>query len=192
MLKRSIVLEIEKAYSELKTILVERGSKIISEVPPEHISIQHGSLRGVSPKSAKKMVNFSMFQNKTITKIEIDSTLSSDWINLTLVGNIIAGFVAAAFWWIASDIADLVVNGNYGYWTWVAEVFGYPNVQYTLFMSNLLKALSIVLVVTIILEILDFFIVYRRIDSFAKEILYELADKKLRQIESKLESAEIL
>ena len=184
MLKRSIVLEIEKAYSELKTILVERGSKIISEAPPEHISIQHGSLRGVSPKSAKKIVNFQMFQNKTITKIEVDSTLSSDWINLTLVGNIIAGFVAAAFWWIASDIADLVVNGNSGYWTWLAEVFGYPNVQYTLFMSNVLKALSIVLVFTIILEILDFFIVYRRIDAFAQEVLNELADKKPGQVKS--------
>jgi hypothetical protein len=175
-----IALEIEKTYSKLKTILIERGSKIISEAPPEHISIQHGSLRGVSPKSAKKIVNFQMFQNKTITKIEVDSTLSSDWIKLTLVGNIIAGFVAAAFWWIASDIADLVANGNSGYWTWLAEVFGYPNVQYALFMSNVLKALSIVLVVTIFLEILDFFIVYRRIDAFAKEILYELANKKPR------------
>jgi hypothetical protein len=175
-----IALEIEKTYSKLKTILIERGSKIISEAPPEHISIQHGSLRGVSPKSAKKIVNFQMFQNKTITKIEVDSTLSSDWIKLTLVGNIIAGFVAAAFWWIASDIADLVANGNSGYWTWLAEVFGYPNVQYALFMSNVLKALSIVLVVTIFLEILDFFIVYRGIDAFAKEISYELADKKTR------------
>jgi hypothetical protein len=179
LLKRSIALEIEKAYSELKIILIERGSKIISEAPPEHISIRHGSLRGVSPKSAKKTVNFHMFQDRTTTKIEVGSTLSSDWINLTVVGNIIAGFVAVAFWWIASDIADLVVNGNSGYWTWLAEVFGYPNVQYTLFMSDVLKALSIVLVVTIILEILDFFIVYRRMDAFAKEILNELADKKL-------------
>jgi hypothetical protein len=184
LLKRSITLEIEKTYSKLKTILIERGSKIISEAPPGHISIQHGSLRGVYPKSAKKMVNFNMFQNKMITKIESDSKLSPDWIILTLVGNIIAGFVAAAFWWIATDIADLVVNGNSGYWTWLAEIFGYPNVQYTLFMSNVLKTLSIVLVVTIILEILDFFIVYRKIDAFAKEILHELADKKLRQVES--------
>jgi hypothetical protein len=184
LLKHSIALEIEKTYSELKTILVERGSKIISEAPPEHISIQHGSLSGVSPKSAKKMVNFNMFQNKTITKIEVDSKISSDWVNLTLVGNITASFVAAVFWWIASDIADLVVNGNSGHWTWLAEVFGYPNVQYTLFMSNVIKALSIVLVVTIVLEVLDFFIVYRRIDAFAQDILYELADKKLRQVES--------
>jgi hypothetical protein len=34
------------------------------------------------------------------------------------------------------------------------------------------------------LEILDFFIVYRRIDAFAKEVLYELADKKPKQVES--------
>ena len=177
MLKRSIESESKKAYLELKTILLERGCKIVSEDPPERISIQHGSLHGVSPKNAKKIVSFKMLPIKLGTKIESCSALSSDWLNLTIAGNIIAGFVAAIFWWIASDIAALLSTGNPGYWTWLAGAFGYPDVQYTLFMINVTKALSIVLIVTIILEILDVFIVYRGINTFAKETLDELAER---------------
>jgi len=41
-------------------------------------------------------------------------------------------------------------------------------------MVNLTKALSVVLLVVIILEILDVFIVYRRISIFAETTLDEL------------------
>jgi hypothetical protein len=177
LLERSVGLEIEKAYSELKTILLKKGCKIVSEEPPKHISVQHGSLRGVSPKSAKKVVSYHTFLHKSGTRIVSCSSVSSDWANLTLWGSIIAGFVAAVFWWIASEIAALVVDGKSGYWTWLARAFGYPDVQYTFFMINVTKALSIVLFVTILLEILDVFIVYRKINTFAVETLDELVQK---------------
>jgi len=96
---------------------------------------------------------------------------------LTLWGNIIAGIVAALFWWIATDIASLVVNGATGYWTWLAGTFGYPDIRYTFFMIDVTKALSIVLVITILLEILDVFIVYRKIDTFAAETLRGIGAK---------------
>ena len=175
--ERSVDLEIEEAYSELKTILLERGCKIVSEEPPKHVSIEHGSLRGVSPKSAKKVVSYQTFPHESGTRIVSRSSVSSDWANLTLWGNIIAGVVAALFWWIAADIAALAVDGTSGYWTWLAGAFGYPDVQYTFFMINLTKALSVVLVVAILLEILDVFIVYRGIDTFAVETLEELVQK---------------
>ena len=177
MLERAVSLEIEKAYSELKTILLEKGCKIVTEEPPEHITIQHGSLRGVSPKSAKKTVSYYTFPNESGTRMVSYSSISSDWANLTLWGNVIAGFVAAIFWWIASDIATLIIDGTSGYWTWLAKGFGYPDIQYTYFMIDVTKALSIVLVVTILLEILDVFIVHRKINTFAKETLDELAQK---------------
>jgi hypothetical protein len=177
MLERSIRLEIEKGYSELRTILLEKGGRIVSEDPPKHISIQHGSLRGVSPKGAKKVVSFQFFPNKSGTRIISFSSISSDWANLTLWGNIVAGIVAAVFWWIATDMENFVANGISGYWTGLARVFGYPNVQYVFFMINVIKALSIVLVVTIVLEVLDVFIVKSKINSFAEETLDELAEK---------------
>ena len=177
MLERSIGLEIEKGYSELRTILLEKGGRIVAEEPPKIISIQYGSLRGVSPKGAKKIVNYQFFPHNSGTRIISRSSISSDWANLTLWGNIIAGIVAAVFWWIATDMENLVANGISGYWIGLARAFGYPAVQHVFFMINVMRALSIVLVVTIILEILDVFIVYSKINSFAEETLDELVEK---------------
>jgi hypothetical protein len=174
LLERSISLEIEKTYTKLKTILLERGCKILSEEPPKRISVKHGSLRGVSSQRAKKVVSYHAFPDKSGTRIVSHSSVSSDWVNLTLWGNITAGLLAAVFWWIAADIDALLVEGISGYWTWLAGAFGYPDVQYTSLMINVTKALSIALVVTIILEILDVFIVYRNINTFALETLDEL------------------
>jgi hypothetical protein len=171
-------LKIESAYSEVKTLLLEKGSKIVSEEPPKHILIRHGSLWGISPKYAKKIVSYRIFPHKSGIKIVSSSSISPDWLNLTLWGNIIAGAVAVVFWWIASDISNYLANRNLGYWTWLAQAFGYPHAQRAFFMINLTKALSIILVITILLEILDVFIVYRKIDTFAKEILDELTEEQ--------------
>jgi len=178
MLERSVSFEIEKAYSELKTILLQKGSKIVSEEPPKQISIEHGSLRGVTPKSAKKAVKYEISPHESGTRIISHSSISKDWANLTLWGNIVAGVVAVVFWWMAADMENLVANGISGYWTWLANAFGYPDVQYVFFMISVTKALSIVLVATIILEILDVLIVHRMIDTFAFETLEELAQKQ--------------
>jgi hypothetical protein len=177
MLERYVNLEIDKAFSQLRIDLLERGCKIISEEPPKNISVHHGSLRGVSPKSAKKLVAYELFPTKSETRIASYSSISSDWANLTLWGNIAAGVIATLFWWVTTDITHLVVEGRSGYWTWLAGAFGYPNVQYTLFMINVTKTLSLVLIVTILLEILDVFIVKRKINTFAEETLIELTKK---------------
>jgi hypothetical protein len=179
MLERSINLENEKAYPKLRTILLEKDSRIISEEPPKQILIKHGSLRGISPRSAKKEVNYSLSPQGQKTSITYSSSISSDWVNLTLWGNVAAAIVAAIFWWIATDINALIVNGALGYWTWLSSAFGYPNIQYTLFMINITKALSNALVVAILLEIIDFFIVHRKINTFATETLNELSQNQM-------------
>ena len=177
MAERSVDLEIEKAYPKLRNILLEKGCRIISEEPLKHISVLHGSLRGVSPRNAKKVVNYHFFPHKSGTRIVSYSSVSSDWATLTLWGNITAGFVAVIFWWIATDISALLIDGVSGYWTWLAIAFGYPDVQYAFFMVNVTKALSIVLGITIFLEILDVFVVYRKIGTFAVETLDQLVQK---------------
>jgi hypothetical protein len=178
LIERITSLKVESAYSEVKTLLLEKGCKTVSEEPPKHILIRYGSLWGISPKYAKKIVSYHIFPYKSGTKIVSYSSISPDWANLTLWGNIIASVVAAVFWWIASDISNYLASGNSGYWTWLAEAFGYPHAQRTFFMINLTKALSIILVITIILEILDVFIVYRKIDTFAEETVNELTEKQ--------------
>jgi len=174
---RNTSTEIERTYSELKVVLLEKDCKIISEEPPKHILVRHGSLRGVSPRNAKKTVDYRIYSDNSGSRIVSQSSVSSDWAELTLWGNIAAGVVAAVFWWLASDIANFLVNGKSGYWTWMAGAFGYPNVQYAIFMVDITKALSVVLVGAVLLEILDVFIVCRKINTFAEETLDELIKK---------------
>lgn len=174
MSTRNVSTEIKSSYSELKGILLDKGCKIISEESPTHIIVSHGSLRGVSPRNAKKVVDYRILPHNSGARIISQSSVSSDWANLTLWGNVAAAVVAMIFWWIASDITNLLVDGKSGYWTWLTGAFGYPNIQYAFFMVNITKALSVVLLVTIILEILDVFIVYRRINMFAEMTLDEL------------------
>lgn len=174
MSTRNVSTEIRSSYSELKGILLDKGCKIISEESPTHIVVSHGSLRGVSPRNAKKVVDYRILPHNSGARIISQSSVSSDWANLTLWGNVAAAVVAMIFWWIASDITNLLVDGKSGYWTWLTGAFGYPNIQYAFFMVNITKALSVVLLVTIILEILDVFIVYRRINTFAEMTLDEL------------------
>ncbi|HLN44422.1 MAG TPA: hypothetical protein VK209_01810 [Candidatus Sulfotelmatobacter sp.] len=174
MSTRNVSTEIKSSYSELKGILLDKGCKIISEESPTHIIVSHGSLRGVSPRNAKKVVDYRILPHNSGARIISQSSVSSDWANLTLWGNVAAAVVAMIFWWIASDITNLLVDGKSGDWTWLTGAFGYPNIQYAFFMVNITKALSVVLLVTIILEILDVFIVYRRINMFAEMTLDEL------------------
>jgi hypothetical protein len=175
---RDVRTGVEGTYSNLKELLLEKDCKIVSEEPPKHILVRHGSLRGVSPRNAKKVVDSRIFPHTPGSRIVFQSSISSDWENLTLWGNVAAGFVAAMFWWIASDIANLLADGKPGYWTFLAGAFGYPNVQYADFMVSITRALSIVLMATIVLEVLDVFIVHRKINTFAEEILDELTEKQ--------------
>ena len=177
MLEKYIGLKTEKAYQQLKSILVKNDCTIVSEDPPKHILAKQGSLRGISPKSAKKEIRYDLLPDGIGTKIKSCSSISSDWARLTLWGSVMAGILAAVFWWIASDIGTLLEYGTTGYWTWLSRAFGYPNIPYVVFMLNVTRALSIVLAITIIFEIIDGFLVHHKIDAFAAEILDELAQK---------------
>ena len=174
MPERTVGLEVEKAYAKVKALLLEKGCTIVAEEPTSHISIKHGSLRGVSPKSAKKEVSYHLFPKEAGTRIVSYSSVASDWATLTFWGNVLAAIIAGIFWWIASDLEAFISNQTAGYWIWLARAFGYPDINYMSFMINLTKILSIVLVVTIILEIADVVYVYSKIDRFADETLSEL------------------
>ena len=171
MFERIISLEIEHAYMELKAILLKKKCVVLCEESPKYVSVKQGSLHGVSPKSAKKVISYSLFPIDSGTRIVSVSSLSSDWANLTLYGSLFAAFVAAVFWWISSEIETYLTTQISGYWTWLAEAYGYPNFQRTLFMVNVTRALAIIIVATIILEILIVVYVYRGIDTFSEEVL---------------------
>src|SRR5665647_778913 len=86
MFERTVSLEIDEAYQDLKTTLVKKGCKIISEYPPMRIIVKQGSLWGMTPKTAKRNVDFSLKYTYSETKVMTSSRLSADWKNITLIG----------------------------------------------------------------------------------------------------------
>ena len=75
-------LEISEAYAKVKNNLSVKGCKIVSETPSTQMTIQQGSLWGISPKNAKKTVTLNFSASETATKVSAKSRLSSDWKNL--------------------------------------------------------------------------------------------------------------
>ena len=63
MLEREVNLKIEEVYPKLKDALVEKDCKVISEEPPRQICVKQGSLWGIVPQTAKKIVNVNFVKS---------------------------------------------------------------------------------------------------------------------------------
>jgi hypothetical protein len=55
--ERTVNLEVEKAYAELKGFLLLKNCRIIAEEAPVLISVRQGSLWRLSPVTVKKNLN---------------------------------------------------------------------------------------------------------------------------------------
>jgi len=163
-------LEIEKAYASLKTVLAQRSCKIISENPPTNILFKQGSLWGMSPASAKKMVTVSLSPVDSRTQVTFSSRLSSDWKNITIVGCTLAALLAGLCLWIAVDVNAFVANGKTTFWSWLVTVDGNVDVSVAHAFVNLTEGLAVFLFIIVILEIAVAVYAYKRIDKFAKGI----------------------
>ena len=82
MLERTVGLEIEEAYTDLRAVLVEKGCKVLSEEPPRQILVKQGSLWGMSPRTAKKTINMDLASVDSGTRVTCSSKLASDWKNI--------------------------------------------------------------------------------------------------------------
>jgi hypothetical protein len=69
----------------LKVALIKKGCKAISEEPAQ-ICFKQGSLWGISPKTAKKIVTIKLEPVGDGTQVKCSSKLASDWKNITLIG----------------------------------------------------------------------------------------------------------
>ena len=142
--------------------------------------MRQGSLNGIRPKSAKKTVKFYLSPEGTATKITSTTKIASDWTNMTLFGNILAAVLAGLFLWIASDIQIYLETAKAGYWSWLAQAYGYPNASNTMLMVNVTRALAVFLAAAIIAEIIIVLYVYPRKDVFAEETLTKLDELKMK------------
>jgi hypothetical protein len=174
LLERTVSLEIEKAHAELKALLLKRGCRIVAEELPTLISVKQGSLWGISPRTAKKRVNYRLAPVDSGTRITCSSSLASDWKNLTIIGSALGVLVASVCLWIAMDLDTLMITQEHSYWSWIATVDGYIDFQTAQSFAGLTRMLAIFLAIILVLEVVITVYVHFRINAFAEETLNEL------------------
>lgn len=153
MLERTVDLEIDNAYSAVKTALTNKGCKVISEQSPNIIFLKQGSLWGISPGSAKKKIHVNLESINSKTKVTFSSRLSSDWKNVTLIGCVLAVVLVGLCLWMAFDLNSFIVTRTPSFWSWLVTVNGNVDLQVGQAFVNLAKILAAFLSVIILLEI---------------------------------------
>jgi hypothetical protein len=175
LVERTVSLEVEKAYAELKAHLLEKNCKITAEEAPAFISVKQGSLWGISPATAKKTVTYRLAPVDSGTRITCSCSLASDWKNLTVIGTALAVVVAALCWWIATDLDAVITTQQSSYWSWLVTVDGgYIDFQTAQMLAGVTRMLAVFLVIIIIVEAVVAVYAYFRINVFAEETLREL------------------
>jgi hypothetical protein len=174
LLERTVGLGIEEAYAELKALLLERGCRIIADEAPVLISVKQGSLWGISPRTAKKVVTYRFAPVDSGTRITCSSSLASDWKNLTLVGSALAVVVAFVCLWIAMDLDAFVITQQPSYWSWIVTVDGYIDFQTAETFAGLMRMLTVFLGIILAVEVAIVVYARFRINAFAEETLNAL------------------
>ena len=174
-MERTVSLEIEQAYSNLRAALVEKKCKVASEEPPRQILVKQGSLWGISPKTAKKTVSIHLASVDSGTRVTCSSKLASDWKNLTVVGCVLAFVLVGLCLWMATDLGAFMVTHEPSFWSWIATVEGNVDLQIGQAFVNLTCGLVVFLSVIILLEIAIVVFVHSKINTFAEETLNQLS-----------------
>lgn len=181
LLKRTLNLEIDKAYADLKASLVQKGCKIVSEDPPKHLVVQQGSLWGMSPTTAKKTIDVAFIPVDSGTQVACSTRLSSDWKNLTIIGCALAAVLVGLCLWMALDLSTFMGTEKASFWSWLAAVNGNVDVSVAQSFVNLTKALAVFLSVIIVLEVAVAVYAYKGIDRFAQETFDPLSNNKINR-----------
>ena len=174
LVERTVGLEIEKAHAELKALLLQRGCRIVAEEAPVLISVKQGSLWGISPRTAKKIVNYRLASVDSGTRITCSSALASDWKNLTILGSALAVLLASLCWWIGMDLDAFMITQQPSYWSWIVTVDGYIDFQTAQSFAGLTRMLAVFLAIIIAVEMVIVVYVHFRINAFAEETLNAL------------------
>jgi hypothetical protein len=171
LVERTVSLEIEKAYADLKAVLLEKNCRVIAEEAPVLISVRQGSLWGISPLTAKKNVNYRLDAVESGTRITCASSLAADWKNLTAIGSALSVVVVALCLWMSMDLDALVATQQPSYWSWIATVDGYIDVQTAEMFAGLTRMLAVFLAIILIAEVVIVVYVQSKINTFAEETL---------------------
>lgn len=171
LLERTVSLEIDRAYADLKADLVQKGCSIISEEQPRRILFRQGSIWGMSPKTAKKTVEVNLVQVDSGTQVTYFSRLCSDWKNLALVGCGLAAVLVGLCLWISFDLDTFMVVQKPSFWSWIVTANGHVDYQLGRAFVVLTEALAVFLSVIIVFEIVIVFYAHAKIDRFVQETI---------------------
>jgi hypothetical protein len=176
LLSRTLGLNNEETYLKLKNALAERDGKVISQEQPKKILVKHGSLWGVTPKTAKKIVEIKLEPADSGTKITASTTLSSDWKNITVIGCVFAVVLVGVCMWMAFDLNAFMAGQQPNFWSWI--VTAGDGVDFTAGHAfvNLAWVLAVFLSAVVAVEALIAFWVHKNIDKFAEETLKSLTN----------------
>lgn len=167
--------EAEAAFTQLKTLLNKNKCEVTAENAPFSLSAIQGSLWGVSPKTAKKTLNFQLAQTSLGTHISGTSNLSLNYVKLSVVGCVFAVLLSTVCIWISMDLSTFAVTRSPNSWSWlINNSGGYANVQGALLLSELTRVFAVFLWFTLALETIILVYVHRKVGEFVIEILEAL------------------
>jgi hypothetical protein len=168
-------LGINEAHADLKAFLLRKGCRIVAEEPPTFISVKQGSLWGISPRTAKKVVRYRLSPVDSGTRISCSSSLASDWRNLTIIGSALAVLLMALCLWITTDLEAFMITQESTYWSWIVMVNSYIDFQTGQMLVGLTRMLAVFLAIIIALEVVIAVYAHSKINAFAEETLKTLS-----------------
>ena len=169
--ERTVSKDIDEVYKDLKTALLAKSCKVVTEEAPTEIMVKQGSLWGISPTNAKKTITANLTKVDSSTKIACTSTVSSDWKNITVVGCALSALLVAICVWITLDLNAFMATDKASFWSWLITVNGVADFQVGAAFVGLTKALAFFLTVIIVTEAWILIYVRAKIDRFAAGIL---------------------
>jgi hypothetical protein len=170
-----VSLGINEAHADLKAFLLRKGCRIVAEEPPTFISVKQGSLWGISPRTAKKVVQYHLSPVDSGTRISCSSSLASDWRNLTIIGSALAVLLMALCLWITTDLEAFMITQESTYWSWIVMVNSYIDFQTGQMLVGLTRMLAVFLAIIIALEVVIAVYAHSKINAFAEETLKTLS-----------------
>lgn len=168
--------EINRTFTKLKLLLTKSKCEIVAEKPPTSIEVVHGSIWGMSPKTAKKEIMFKLQEDTTETRVVGIAHLTRDYRNLTIVGYVFSATLMLVCIWIGVDLQYYALNGA-GFWGWLAWTNG-PHRHFDPSIAAVFIKLSLglatFLVGAIAVETIIIVKVKAKIHIFAEEIIRDL------------------
>jgi len=104
MNERIVNLKINEVFGKLKQLIILKGYSILNEESPSILTIKQGSIWGMTPRTAKKIVTFNLQPLKSETSIKFSSKLAPKWKNLTIAGYVLSSFLILLSLWITIDL----------------------------------------------------------------------------------------